>query len=192
MTVTSLASVDDVSQAIGRSLTVEETSRAQHVLDLLSEKFRNESGQTFTVDQYTHRMKADGGLIRFPRTPLRNVISVVSDSLEPLAWTVEGNAIRVPVLGSDGFATVTYKAGYEQVPDVVRLQIADEAQKIISINPKAREGYTQTTEVTGPLTDGGTFGAWAVGGQAMLSPDSIALARRFRPRKVGRIWVMAP
>lgn len=192
MTVTALASTSDVSKALGRDLTGDEQNRAQHVLDLLSEKFRTEASQTFSVETYTHRLKADGGLIRFPRTPLVDVISVVSDDTEALTWTVEGNAIRVPVLGSDGFATVTYKAGYEQVPDVVRLQIADEAQKIISINPKAREGYTQTTEVTGPLTDGGTFGTWAVGGQAMLSPDSIALARRFRPRKAGRIWVMTP
>lgn len=192
MTVTALASTSDVSKALGRDLTGDEQNRAQHVLDLLSEKFRTEASQTFSVETYTHRLKADGGLIRFPRTPLVDVISVVSDDTEALTWTVEGNAIRVPVLGSDSFATVTYKAGYEQVPDVVRLQIADETQKIISINPKAREGYTQTTEVTGPLTDGGTFGTWAVGGQSMLSPDSISLARKYRPRKTGRVWVMRP
>ena len=192
MTVTALASMSDVSKALGRNLTDDEQNRAQHVLDLLSEKFRTEASQTFSVETYTHRLKADGGLIRFPRTPLVDVISVVSDDTEALTWTVEGNAIRVPVLGSDSFATVTYKAGYEQVPDVVRLQIADETQKIIGINPKAREGYTQTTEVTGPLTDGGTFGTWAVGGQSMLSPDSISLAHKYRPRKTGRVWVMRP
>ncbi|MFT9111991.1 MAG: hypothetical protein ABF453_02890 [Bifidobacterium psychraerophilum] len=192
MTVTALASTSDVSKALGRNLTDDEQDRVQHVLDLLSEKFRTEAAQTFSVETYTHRLKADGGLIRFPRTPLVDVTGVVSDNTEALQWVREGNAIRIPSLGSDGFALVTYTAGFDHVPDAVRLQIADEAQKIISINPKAREGYTQTTEVTGPLTDGGTFGAWAVGGQAMLSPEGIALAKRFRPRKVGRIWVMAP
>ncbi|GAA6122576.1 hypothetical protein BPY_06840 [Bifidobacterium psychraerophilum] len=192
MTVTALASTSDVSKALGRDLTDDEQNRAQHVLDLLSEKFRNEAVQTFSVETYTHRLKADGGLIRFPRTPLVDVISVVSDDAKALQWVREGNAIRVPSLGSDGFALVTYTAGFDHVPDAVRLQIADETQKIMNINPKAREGYSQSTEVTGPLTDGGTFGTWAVGGQAMLSPDSISLAHKYRPRKTGRVWVMRP
>ena len=192
MTVMALAGMSDVSKALGRDLTDDEQDRAQHVLDLLSEKFRTEAVQTFSVETYTHRLKADGGLIRFPRTPLVDVTSVVSDDTEALQWVREGNAIRVPSLGSDGFALVTYTAGYDHVPDAVRLQIADEAQKIMNINPKAREGYSQSTEVTGPLTDGGTFGTWAVGGQSMLSPDSISLAHKYRPRKTGRVWVMRP
>ena len=84
---------------------------------------------------------------------------------------------------------MTYQAGYREVPDVVATQIADSVARILKIDPRAAAGRTQTSVTTGPFSESGTFATWAVGGQAMLSPDDIALARQYRPRRNGNVWV---
>ena len=49
---------------------------------------------------------------------------------------------------------------------------------------RARAGMTQFQKTAGPFQEGGTFAAWAVGGQVLLSPADAAVAQSFRPTRL--------
>ena len=183
-----LATGSDVASALGRELTEMETARVQHILDKLSEAFSAEARCDFTVATYTHRVKVNGCQVRPPRGPLLSVLSVVDDDGLAVIYRLAHGFISVN-LPSDRFVVVTYTAGFDAVPDAVRLQIADSAARVLRIDERASSGMTQVNETTGPFTQQGTFASWAVGGQSMLSPDDVAVARRFRPRRPGNVWV---
>ena len=181
-----LATVSDLEAALGRDLDETEKRRAEFVLDKLSAAFRDRARQTFTVEQYTHRLKVDGGGRIFPtRTPLIAVNSVTTDDGTPVAWQLRHGFVQVDIPASD-FLVVTYSAGLSEVPAAVRLQLADSARRIMSIDAAA----THATDTTGPFTQTRQYASWAIGGQALLSPDDQALADSFRPRRSGHVWVM--
>lgn len=185
-----LASVSDLEAALGRDLNETEKRRAEFVLDKLSAAFRDRAHQTFTVEQYTHRLKVDGGGRLFPtRTPLLAVHSVTTDDGTPVAWQLRHGFVQVDMPASD-FLVVTYSAGLAEVPATVRLQLADSARRILTIPDAAAQGATQSTDTTGPFTQSRQYATWAVGGQALLSPDDQALADAYRPRRAGHVWVM--
>lgn len=185
-----LASPEDVAKALGRDLTDEETRRVTHLLDLLSDKFRTEARQTFTVETHTHRVKVNGRRARPHRTPLIAVTTVTDDAGAPVPYMMRHGYVEVP-LPSDRFVIMTYRAGYPEVPDDVTAQIADSAARILRISPDAAAGRTTTSITTGPFSESAGFATWAVGGQTMLSPDDVALARSYRPRRAGNVWVGA-
>jgi hypothetical protein len=184
-----LATQADVTATLGRDLTEAESARADHVLAKLSAEFRRKARQTFTVETYTHRRKVDAGQVLLQRAPLVNVTSVVDDRGCAIPFTVRRQTVCVP-LDSAEFATVTYTAGLAEVPDEVRRQIAESAGRVLQIDPAAKAGVDQITETTGPFTETRHMATWAVGGQAMLSPDDLALAAAYRPRRRGHAWVM--
>ena len=183
-----LATKEAVAQALGRDLTDEESKRAEHLLTILSAKFCQEARTTFTPVTYTHRVKVNGRHARPQRLPLIAVTSVVDDDAQPVPFTLRHGYIDVD-LPSDRFVTMTYQAGYAEVPDVVVAQVADSVARILKIDPKAAAGATQASTTTGPFSQSATFASWTIGGQAMLSPDDIALARQYRPRRNGNVWV---
>lgn len=183
-----LASTDDVAKALGRPLSPGENATAEHVLSLLSEKFCQEARCTFQRQVWEHRCKVNGQQVRPPRSPLVSVEWVRDDASRPLPFQVRAGYIQVPA-ASHELVTVRYTAGYESVPRIVTLQIADAAKRALSTDPKAAAGYTQTSTTAGPYTESGTFATWAVGGQVLLSPDDVALARSLRPRRRGNVWV---
>lgn len=185
-----LATVSDLEAALGRDLNETEKRRAEFVLDKLSAAFRDRARQNFTVEQYTHRLKVDGGGRLFPtRTPLLAVHSVTTDDGTPVAWQLRHGFLQVDMPASD-FLVVTYSAGLAEVPATVRLQLADSARRILTIPDAAAQGATQSTDTAGPFTQSRQYAAWAVGGQALLSPDDQALADAYRPRRAGHVWVM--
>ena len=183
-----LATKEAVAQALGRDLTDEESKRVEHLLTILSAKFCAEARTSFEPATYTHRVKVNGRHARPQRLPLIAVTSVIDDAGQPVPFTLRHGYVDVD-LPSDRFVTMTYQAGYREVPDVVATQIADSVARILKIDPRAAAGRTQTSVTTGPFSESGTFATWAVGGQAMLSPDDIALARQYRPRRNGNVWV---
>lgn len=185
-----LATVSDLEAALGRDLNETEKRRAEFVLDKLSAAFRDRARQTFTVEKYTHRLKVDGGGRIFPtRTPLLAVHSVTTDDGTPVTWQLRHGFVQVDKPASD-FLVVTYSAGLAEVPAAVRLQLADSVRRIMSIDAAAAHGATQATDTTGPFTQTRQYASWAIGGQALLSPDDQALADSFRPRRAGHVWVM--
>ncbi len=189
MAVTSLATTDDVEAAFGRDLTSAESARAEAVLAKVSELFRRESGQQFTSGSSSVRLKVDGGMLYLPQRPVVSVTSVVDDDGEAVDYTQSGQWLTVDA-ASDVFLTVAYTHG-GTVPDLVRLTVAEAVKTVLSIAEPATQGITQRSEADGSLSESTSYAAWAVGGQTMLSPADVALARsyHFRPP---RAHVMVP
>mgnify|MGYP000922788138 FL=1 len=187
---TPLVDVADIEAALGRELRDEEKTRALFVADKLSAAFRQRARQTFTVETYVHRLKVDAGGRVFPtRAPLVEVLAVFTDEGAPVKYEKRHGHIYVRAWCSD-FVVVTYTAGLAEVPAAVRLQLADSVRRILLIPDAAAQGATQMTETTGPFTQSRQYATWAVGGQAILSPDDQALADAYRPRRAGHVWVM--
>tara|TARA_R110002051_G_scaffold1853_1_gene10149 strand:- start:13570 stop:14145 length:576 start_codon:yes stop_codon:yes gene_type:complete len=179
MTVTQLASENDVEAALGRDLTTEETARIGAILDKASEQFRRVSGQQFTPGSSTVRLKVNGGRVRLPQRPVTAVTSVTDDAGNAVAYT-QFKSVLTTSLRSDQFVIVSYTHGATEVPAEVRLCIAELGKRVLEIPQSARSGLSQFAESDGPFSESGTFAAWAVGGQTMLSPDDVALAKSFR------------
>lgn len=186
MAVTRLASDVDVEAAIGRDLTSEEDARVGAILDKLSELFRRESGQQFTSGTSTVRLKVNGGRVFLPQRPATAVTTVKDDDGEGVEYTRLGQWLTVPMVSHE-FVTVAYTHGGD-VPDLVRLAVADAARQVLQIAPAAVAGVTQTGTTTGPFSGQESYATWAQGGAARLSPDDVALARSFRV-KVPTVWV---
>lgn len=185
-----LVDIEDIEAALGRPISDEEKPRALFVADKLSEAFRRRARQTFTVETYVHRLKVDAGGQVFPtRGPLVEVLAVFTDEGAPVKYAQRHGHIYVYPWTSD-FVVVTYTAGLSAVPAAVRLQLADSVRRILLIPDAAAQGATQETETTGPFTQSRQYAAWAVGGQALLSPDDQALADSYRPRRAGHVWMM--
>lgn len=191
MSVTQLATKTDVVASLGRALTSAEELQVEPILDLASEQFRRRSGQTFTTGDSVVRLKVNGGRVFLPQSPVVNVTSVVDDAGDDVVFTRADQWLTIdPYSTTDNsysFVTVDYSHG-GTVPDVVRLTIADVAKKILMVDDKAKVGLSQFAHTEGPFTDSGTFAAWAVGGQTMLSPNDLALADSYRVR-VPTVWV---
>nr|DAJ25350.1 MAG TPA: head to tail adaptor [Caudoviricetes sp.] len=185
-----LVTVEDIEAALGRPLTDSESARAMFIADKLAEAFRQRARQTFSVEAYTHRLKVDaGGRVVPTRAPLVSVEAVTTDDGQAIPYNVRHGFIQVGAPANE-FVVVTYEAGLSEVPAAVRLQLADSARRILLIPDAAAQGVTQMTETTGPFTQTRQYATWAVGGQALLSPDDQALADAYRPRAAGHVWVM--
>lgn len=185
-----LVDLEDIESALGRTLSDEEKPRALFVADKLSEAFRQRARQSFTVETYVHRLKVDAGGRVFPtRAPLVEVLAVFTDEGAPIAYEKRHGFLFVRAWCSE-FVVVTYTAGLTEVPVAVRLQLADSVRRVLLIPDAAAQGATQATDTTGPFTQTRQYATWAVGGQALLSPDDQALADSYRPRRAGHVWVM--
>ena len=185
-----LATSADVAVAMGRDLTPAEESRVDPVLDEVSALFRRAARQLFTPGTSTVRLRVTGGGVYLPEHPVVSVAAVVDDDGAPLDYTRVGQVLTVD-LASDAFATVTYSHGGE-IPDLVRLRVASITRRILGIAEEASTGATSTTVTKGPFSTQSSYAAWAVGGQVMLSPDDVALAKSYRPVVPPRLIVMQP
>lgn len=188
MAYSPLASNADVAAALGRDLTSDEEARVGAILKKASDLFREEARQTFNPDESTVRLKVTGGQVYLPQHPVVELTAVVDDDGEDVEFERNGQWLYVS-MGSDEFVTVTYSHG-GTIPPLAKLTVADIARKVLSISPAALEGVSQFNDGAGPYNQGGTYAAWAVGGQTMLSPDDKLIARQFRPRSP-RLWVMS-
>lgn len=186
MATAPLALPKDVADAMGRDLTEEETRKVLPILAKASELFTRKSGQRFTPGESSVRLKSDGGRIYLPQRPVTAVTSVHDESGRPVTFTRHGQWLTTSLTSSD-FAIVDYTHGGE-VPELVRLTVADVGRKVLGISSEAVAGVTQHSRTTGPYTESSSYAAWAVGGQTMLSPDDSATALSFR-RRVPRVWV---
>lgn len=186
MAVVQLASVEDVEEALGRDLTADESARAGAILDKASELFRLASGQQFTPGQSQVRVKVNGGRVFLRQSPVTEVHSVTDDNGREVFYGRFKQWLTVPKI-SNQFVIVDYSHGGE-VPELVRLTVADVARQVLSIDPVASSGVSQFSETTGPFTDQLTYATWAQGGATRLSPEDQAVARSFRV-KIPNVWV---
>lgn len=178
MAVVQLATVDDVVEFLGRDLTSEEAVRVEPILDKASELFRRESGQQFTAGTSDVRLRVrSGDTVYLPQRPVESVESVTTEDGVDVAYTFRGQAVKV--FTPDQWVLVEYTHGGE-VPDVVRLAVAEIGAVVLRIDAQALGGVSQTQETVGPFSRQSSYAAWAIGGATRLSPDDVALARSFR------------
>lgn len=184
-----LAAPEDVEAVLGRDLTSDEAKKVVPILEKASELFRRRSGQQFTPGESLVRLKVNGGEVRLPQRPVVAVQTVTADDGTPVLWSLFGSVLTVSLRSSD-FVRVAYEHGGE-VPDVVRLCVAEIGKRVLSIAPAAATGVTQEGHTDGPFSDQYTYATWAQGGQTMLAPDDAALADSFK-KKYGGVVVMRP
>lgn len=186
MAVVQLASRADVEDAFGRDLTPEEEERVGAILDKASELFRLASGQQFTPGRSTARIKVNGGRVFLRQQPVVIIHSVTDDRGSDVSYDLSQRWLTVP-RRSHEFVTVDYSHGGD-VPDLVRLTVADVARQVLSINPNAAQGVAQYSGTAGPFTNQYTYATWAQGGATRLTPDDLAVAHSFRVR-IPNVWI---
>jgi hypothetical protein len=194
MAVIQLAEAADVVKQLGgRALTDSEVIKVEEILDKASELFRRRSGQDFTAGTSEVRLKVNAGRVYLEQYPVTAVTTVVDDDGNDVPYTRTGQWLTIdpssPARRSDRFVTVNYAHGGE-VPDLVRLCIADVARQILEIDPNAVKAVTQHSKTTGPFTDSFSYASWAIGGATRLSPEDNALADSYK-KKVPTTWVQS-
>lgn len=175
MATTPLADITDVMSLMDRSLTSGETTKANGVLVKASALFRRRARQKFTPGVSTARIRVHGGIAFLRERPVESVESVILDGGTTPSWTRVGQWLSIDT--AESFVTVSYHHGGD-VPDDVRLCIADIARQVILIPAEAQAAITQQT--SGPFSR--SYASWALGGQTRLSPDDAALADSYRRR----------
>ena len=97
--------------------------------------------------------------------------------------------------GADDGAVLggTVVAGWGKLRDGVQLQVAAAAARVLaSADSGVAAGVTSRSVTNGPFAETVGFAAWATSGQIALSPDDMAVARWYGPRRGGRCWVAEP
>ena len=178
-----LASGEDVAVQLGRDLTDAEQARVDDILVKASDLFRRASRQNFTPGTSTVRLQPQGGRVRLEQAPATEVTTVVDDAGADVDHDLDGQWLTVTRNGCplDEYVTVTYDHGGE-VPDLVRITIAEIVAKVLRIDPRAAAGASTGTRSAGSYSETEQFAGWAVGGTTMLSPDDRAVAESFRYR----------
>jgi hypothetical protein len=178
MAVVQLASAADVAEVLGRALTSEETVRVEPILDKASELFRRESGQQFTAGSSDVRLRVrSGDTVYLPQNPVTAVTSVTDEDGVDVEFTYRDQAVTVQT--SVLWVLVEYTHGAD-VPDLVRLAVAEIGAVVLRVDSEALAGKSQTQETTGPFSRQSSYASWAIGGATRLSPEDVALARSFR------------
>jgi hypothetical protein len=178
MAVVQLATAADVAESLGRDLTSEEAVRVEPILDKASELFRRESGQQFTAGSSDVRLRVrSGDTVYLPQRPVVSIESVTTEDGADVVFTNRDQAVTVTT--ADQWVLVEYTHGGD-VPDLVRLAVAEIGAVVLRIDAQALTGVSQAGETTGPFSRQFSYASWAIGGATRLSPDDVKLARSFR------------
>lgn len=191
-----LALVEDLEARTGRTYDDADLARAVAVLDDVSARVRAYTGQQFTLEETTDRLKVQGAGIRLPQRPVTAVESVLSVGGDTITFDWDhGDRVElagaqtwrsfevVPFTTRTQWVDVTYTHGYATVPaDIVAVvcQIAGRAMG----RPSEEAGVTQES-IAGYSYSVGV--AAAAGPLGMLSDERTILDLYRRP--VGTIQV---
>ncbi|OZD48579.1 hypothetical protein CH252_18785 [Rhodococcus sp. 06-1477-1B] len=186
-----LAAPSDVVEALGRDLTSSEEQRVDAALTKASELFRKEARRTFTTGRRTNRLRSHAGEVRLPETPIVDVHTVTDDDGNSIAFTRFASVLTLRDT-TVAFVRVDFSFGEDDVPELVRTTVAAAVAGAFDVDKRARAGMTQFSRTAGPFTEGGSFAAWAVGGQVALSPEAEDVARSYRPVKLGGSYAQHP
>lgn len=108
--------------------TITDDARATQLLADVSAAFRRKTGQTFSQESTTERLKVRKNKIRLPQHPVTAVASVVDLNGTPIVFTRVINILHLDTVVPDwwaweprrtalGYADVTYTHGYATLPD---------------------------------------------------------------------------
>lgn len=178
-----LATDEDVATQLGRDLTSAETDRVTGILAKASALFRYYAGQDFTEGETTVRLNVQGGRVRLAQTPANEVTEVLDGDGRDVDFILDGQWMKVTrgvePLASHEFVRVTYTYGGE-VPDLVRVTVAEVAAQVFRIAPQAAAGAVTQQRSAGSFQESNTYAAWAVGGGTKLSPEDRRVAESFK------------
>lgn len=186
-----LATHDDIAALLQRPLTLSERDHATEILTKASELFRRHSGQQFTPGRSEVERIVTAGCVQLPQRPVTDVHAVTDQYGHLVPYTRRGQKLTLDRMSGEKLL-VDYSHGSEDVPDLVRITVAEIARKVLSIDPHALQGIQQRTETTGPFSDSASYAQWALGGQTALSPADLEVARSFRTSRHPSVIVTQP
>lgn len=167
----SLATLDDLEARLG---STPDEDRAQAVLDDVSATVRAYTGQTFTLDTTTDRLRARNGGVNLPQRPVVDVTAVDSVDGDTIEFTWDAGSF-VALAGFDPlrafevepfrinralWVDVTYEHGYETVP----------ADIVAVVCQMAGRAYGRTPDTTGVTQESIAGYSYSVGGAAAAGP----------------------
>lgn len=155
-----LASRSDLEARLGRSLTGDDATRADSLLDDVSASVRAYTGQTFTTGTSTARLRARGTLVRLPQRPVTSVTSVKDVDGNVVEFTYDaGSTLSLLSLPLRGWVDVEYAHG-GTVPDVVKAVVCQVAAR----------AFGAKAEQAGFTSEGVPGYTYSVGGAAAAGP----------------------
>lgn len=194
-----LATLADVASELGlesdTDLTDAQTAKATSLLVKASYLFRQAADRQFTPGTYAHRLQVVGGRVRLPESPVTAVDSVTDDCGNTVSYTRNGAWLTIAASarnwsntfdcyqpsdsGSGWFVTATYTGG--EIPDVVRVTVAQLVARYLNVDTAPATGVKAQTLTAGPFTTQTQFADWAAESMC-LSDDDRLLAESFRHR----------
>lgn len=190
MALEPLATVEDLAGRLGRTLTGDESTRAELLLADASAAVRSHTGQEISSASSTTRLQVIDGRVRLPQRPVTDVTSVdnVDGAGQVFTW-YSGDVLE---LGGVGYALingpwpwagrcgkawvdVTYDHGYEEIPGEIVAIVCQIAGRALGTKPDD-SGYTQESIGNYSYSVGGAAAAGAVG----LLADEKRILDRYR------------
>lgn len=189
-----LATTDDLADRLGRSFSPAEEARAALLLDDASAAVRSYTGQHFTQETTTDRLRVRNGRVRLSQLPVTDVDSVSDIDGNDVTFTWNGgerldvNAgvpddwAWEPRVSGLAYVDVAYTHGYDAIPDDIVAVVCQIAGRAFG-RPADDAGMTSET-IAGYSYSVGA--AAAAGGVGMLA-DERAVLDRYR-RIGGMAW----
>ena len=188
-----LASEAQVEAALGRPLADSERARSGAAVAAVSAKMDAASGFAFTHATRTGLVKVGRGRVRPLFGHVTRIIAVADEDGAPVEFVDHGSYATVAVADDGALLRVTFESGWLTVPDEVQLQVAAAAARVLATaDSGVTAGVTSRSVTNGPFAEHVGFASWATSGQIALSPDDLAVARWYGPRRGGRCWVAEP
>lgn len=189
MALDPLFTVDDVEARLGRTLTVDETARADALIADVSAAVRFRTRQQLTEATSTDvRLRVRRGRIRLPQRPVTAVTAVTDIAGNPLMFTWLGDDVVQVQTNLDAFSCVpwrngiaavdvTYTHGYadDELPDVLVGVCCSIFARAIGRDP--RDAGVTTEQVAGYSY---TLGSAGAAGAFGLLPDERTILDSFR------------
>jgi hypothetical protein len=177
MALEALASVDDLSGRLGRTLTTAESDRVELLLADASATVRSYTGQDLSlVEDDVKRLRVKDGAIRLPQRPVVSVDSVADIDGNDLdvTWSA-GDRILLDAPGTYAWADVTYTHGFEEVPGEIVAVVCQIAGRAFGRPP---DETGMQSESIGQYSY--TVGVAAAAGGLGLLNDERAVLDRYR------------
>lgn len=186
--MTALATLNDVTGRLGRTLTQAETDRLALLIDDASAAVRAYTGQEFTAATSTVRLRAQAGNVRLPQHPVTAVTAVANTNgtavlhtwyFGQLVWLASSMlVVNGPTWGTatgrgPQYVDVTYTHGYAAIPADVVAVVCQMAGRALGTTPG--EGGVQSETIGGYNYSLGS--AAAAGGLGMLPAERVVLDR---------------
>lgn len=182
-----------VETALGRKLDSEEVLQVEHLIAVASNAFASAARISFGAGTQRVRLISQSGMLSIRQPGVTEIQAVQDDDGTPLDYQWDKDRPQVVTTRTETGAGcwVSYAYNYTP-PKTVGLRIAEIVKRTLMVPKNAQAGLTQFSETKGPFTRSGTYATWAVGGQTLLSPEDLRLARSLRFEPNARVIGMIP